>query len=335
MAHVLIAQTKLADPESFRAAKRAATTTFLDAKRPDTERLQAAKSLGFPEEASIPGFLAVGADRAQSDGVRRIALSFVPYGNIYLATVLKILEDPQDGGEELDAGLIQDLTRRTAFRIPLRDQQLIQSTERKLLDDKRDKVRLYAYRTLVANHDMVAINLLSDSLRRGRDFPIPLPDAIELLNDDGAASYIGALRPYLNHDDPRVQARAAHALSLDPESRPKIVELATSARSPQEVRLNALRGLANEDDQFAKYAISLVENAKEDPKVRYAAMHHFTGRMNYHKVDNDDQIRFARAVQKVAAEEGAQNEDAQKLRETAKQLLVYLKKAFPALQNVL
>jgi hypothetical protein len=231
--------------------------------------------------------------------------------------------------------LIEDVNRRATFRIPVQDQQRIQNAERKLLSDKRDRVRLYAYRALVANHDMVAINQLVDSLRAGRDVPIPLPDAIQLLDDDGAASYIGTLRSYLGHEDARVAARAAHALALDPESRPRIVELATNPRTPREVRLSALRGLANEDSEFARYAIPLVENAKEDPKIRFAAMEHFTGRMNYNKVQADDQVRFARAIQKVAAEEPARNEDAQKLREAAKQLLGYLKKAFPALKTII
>lgn len=331
----LQAQTPSANPDALRAEKFAATATFLDTKRADAERLEAAKKLGYPEADSVPGFLAVGTDRTQSDAVRRIALGFVPYRDKFLDAVVKILEDPEDGGEELDAGLIEDINRRTTFRIPVQDQQRIQNVERKLLSDKRDRVRLNAYRALVANHDTVAINQLVDSLRQGRDVPIPLPDAIELLDDDGAASYIGALRPYLSHEDPRVQARAAHALAIDPESRPKIVELATNPRSAQEVRLNALRGLANTDGEFGKYAISLVENAKEDPKIRFAAMEHFTGRMNYNKVDPEEQIRFARAVQKVAAEEAARSEDAQKLREAAKQLLSYLKKAFPALQRVI
>lgn len=332
---LLQAQVPLANPDAMRAEKAAATTTFFDTKRADAERLEAAQKLGYPEADSIPGFLAVGTDRAQSDAVRRVALGFVPYRDKFLDAAVKILEDPEDGGEELDAGLIEDINRRTTFRIPVQDQQRIQNVERKLLGDKRDKVRLYAYRTLVANHDTVAINQLVDSLRQGRDVPIPLPDAIQLLDDDGAASYIGALRPYLSHEDAQVRARAAHALAIDPDSRQKIVELATNPQSPPEVRLNALRGLANADAGFGRYAISLLENAKDDPKIRLGAMEFFTGRMNYNKVDPEEQIRFARVVQKVAAEEAARDEEAQKLRAAAKELVVYLKKAFPALQRIL
>lgn len=335
MPQLLHAQTNLANPDAFRATKRAATTTFLDSKRPEPERLEAAKKLGYPEADSVPGFLAVGIDRAQSDAVRRAALGFVPYRDKFLDAAVKILDDPDDGGEELDAGLIQDISRRTTFRIPMQDQQRIQNVERKLLNDKRDKVRLFAYRALVANHDSVAINQLADSLRQQKDVPIPLPEAIDLLHDDGSANHLSALRPYLNHKDPSVQAGAARALAIDPESRGKIVELATNPQSPAEVRVNALRGLAREDDKFPGYAITLLENAEENPGVRLAAMQDFVGRMNYGKVNPEDQTRFARAVKKIAGEDAARSEDARKLRETAKELLVYLKKAFPALQNVL
>lgn len=329
----LAGQTQPPDAEADRAAKRAATETFLDGKRSESERLEAAKNLGYPDEASVPGFLAVASDRTQSDGVRRIALNFVPYGDEYLNAVLKILDDPEDGGEELDAGLIQDLAQRTAFRVPVRDQQRIQAVERKLLEDKRDKVRLYAFRVLGGNHDLAALNLLTDSLRRQADLLIPLPDAIDILDDDGSANYISVLRPYLNHRDPAVQARAARALALDPESRPRIVELATNPQSPQEVRVNALRGLARQDDRFPSYAIALVENAKENSEVRHAAMREFVGRMNYNKVSAEDQVRFARAVEKVAAEQMPRNKESQELGDTAKQLVPYLKKVFPEIRK--
>jgi hypothetical protein len=330
---LLQAQTKLADPEAYHATVRAAAATFFDSRRPDAERLEAAKGIGHPEPDSVPAFLAVGNDRAQSDAVRRTALGLVSHRETFLDAALKILEDPEDGGEELDAGLIEDISRRSAFRIPVREQQRVQEVERKLLVDKRDKVRLFAFRALGGNHDLVALNLLAESLRRQVNILIPLPEAIDILDDDGSANYISVLRPYLNHQDPAVQARAARALALDPESRPRIVELATNSQSPQEVRVNALRGLAREDDKFPSYAIALVENAKENPSVRYTAMHDFVGRMNYNKVGAEDQVRFARAVEKVAAEEAPRNEDAQKLREAAKQLFPYLKKVFPDIRK--
>jgi hypothetical protein len=331
--HRLHAQTKAADVEVSRAAKRASTATFLDRKRSDTERLEAVKNLGYPEAETLVALLAVGADRTQSDTIRWEALRRVHYSDKYLDTVLKILADPQDGGEELDANLIQDLNQKTAFRLPASDQQRIQTVERKLLGDKRDKVRLYAYRALVSNHDQVALNQLVDGLRRGGKAPIPLPDAIALLDDDGSASYIGTLRPYLSHGDPRVQARAARALALDPESRPKIVELAKNPGSPEEVRLNALRGLAREDGGFASYAIPIVENPRESADVRYAAMHDFAGRLNYNKVDPADQVRFAEAVEKLAGDPELKSARGTEVKEAARKLHLYLKQAFPEIQK--
>lgn len=322
------------DPQALRAARRAAAATFLDRQRPEAERLAAVEEIGYPDDATAAALLAVGADRSQSDAVRWQALRRVQYGEPYLATVLAILRSPQDGGEELDANLIKDLSQKTAFTIPPLHQQRIQTVERQLLGDRRDKVRLYAYRALVANHDQVALNQLVDSLRRGQNVPIPLPDAIELLDDDGAANYIGVLRPYLGNRNPQVQARAARALALDPESRPKIVELARNPGSPEEVRLNALRGLAREDGRFASYAIPIVEDPQEDPDVRYAAMHSFVGRLNYAPVDPADQVRFAQAVEKLAGDQRlATSERGAEVREGARQLHLYLKQAFPEIKK--
>lgn len=317
-----------------RAAHRAAVATFLDRKLPDDTRLKAASSMSYPGTETILAFLELGATRTQSDAIRFEALRRVRWGPQYRDTVLKILSDPADGGEELDANLIEDLARKTAFILPLEDQQRIQAVERKLLDDKRAKVRRYAYRALVGNHDTVALSRLVDALRRGRDVPVPIPDAIDMLHDDGSASYIGVLRPYLDHADPNARAGAARALALDPESRRKIIQLATDPASPAVVRENALRGLAREDEGFAKYAIPIVENERESPEVRYAAMHHLTGRMNYATVDPADQVRFAEAVLKIAGDSGLlRTAPGAKTKDAAVRLHEYLKEHFPEIRK--
>lgn len=328
-AGLLHGQTEAADAE----AARAVTATFLDSGKPKAERLEAAKKFSYPEDATLPALLAVATDPKEDDLIRAEAFFIHPYDQNYLEAALKVLADPNDGSEELDSRLIESLSGRTTFKLPPKDAQRIQSVLRELLKDPRDKVRLYSYRSLAWNHDSLALNLLVESLRQGEKFPIPLADAIELLDDDGSVNYIGTLRPYLNHTDPRVQARAARALAVDPESRPKIVELTNNSKTPEEIRLFALRALAREDNQFPSYAIRLVENAQEDPKIRYAAMENVVGRMNYNKVDPKDQIHFAQTVEKVAAEEAARNEEAQKLRESAKQLVPYLKNAFPDIRK--
>lgn len=333
-AGLLQAQTQVADVVADRTAQqRTATATFLERTRPKAERLEAGKKLGYPEDATLPALLAIGADPQEDDAIRFAAFYFLPYDKNYLDAVLKVLKDPNDGDELLDASLIENLSQRTTFKLPPQDAQRIQGVLRELLTDKRDQVRLYAFRSLVWNHDSGALNLLTESLRRAENVPIPLPEAIELLDDDGSVNHISTLRPYLNHADPQVQAQAARALAVDPQSRPKIVELANSSRTPAEVRLHAIRALAREDNQFASYAIRLVGNVQEDPKIRYAAMENVVGRMNYNKVDPKDQIHFAQTVEKVAAEEAGRNEEAQKLRGAAKELLAYLKKAFPEIQK--
>jgi len=186
----------------------------------------------------------------------------------------------------------------------------------------------------VWNHDSVALNKLTESLRRGSGVPIPLAEAIDLLFQDGAQNYIGLLRPYLTNKDVHVEASAARALAVDPESRPRIVELANNAATPEEVRLDALGGLAREDKDFARYAIPIVANAKENPGIRYAAMRELVGRMNYNDVPAEDQIRFAQAVERVLSEQNlTATENGLRTSRAAQELLPYLKKAFPAIQT--
>ena len=329
----LHAQINPTNTEALRSAKNAAAATFLDRKRPEAERLQAANSFGYPDTKMLDALVALGTDPTQSAAIRWEALRRVHYGEKYLNAVLEILGNPKEDSE-FQAHLIQDLSQKTAFSITAHDQERIQAVERKLLGDKRDKVRLYAYRALVANHDLVAINQLVDSLRKQQDVPIPLPDAIDLLDEDGSVNYIGVLRPYLSNNDPRVQARAARALALDPESRPRIVKLATNPKSPDEVRINALRGLAREDSGFVSYALRIVENTQDNPDIRYAAMHDLVGRLNYNKVEPADQVRFAETVAKLAGEpELLRSERGAKLKEAAEQLHLYLKQAFPEIKK--
>jgi hypothetical protein len=100
-------------------------------------------------------------------------------------------------------------------------------------------------------------------------------------------------------------------------------------RSPVEVRLLALRALAREDDGFPEYAIAIVGDARENPRVREAAMKGMAGRMNYKNVDSNLQIRFAAAVKGIAGEVRADKA----LQSAAAELHAYLIKTFPAVRQ--
>lgn len=335
LAATLAAQPTTSADEAARKreAQRVATETFLDRSRPEKERLAAVPQIGYPGEKTFAALLAIGADRRESDTIRWEALRKHRFDDKWLDLVLKILDDPQDGEELLDWKLTEDLNRRVTFKLPAEIRQRIQATWRKLLNDPRDHVRLSAYRVLVANHDPVAVNQLSESLRRQAQGPIPLHEAIELLDLDGSINHISALRPYLDHRDPTVRAWAARALAVDPDSRPRIVEMVTNPQTPEEVRLHALRALAREDVRFGSYAISLVENESEDGDVRYAAMHAFAGRMNYNRVETAEQIRFAQAVENIAVDQNLRSNAASRIRKEARELHEYLKEAFPEIRK--
>ena len=313
--------------------RRAAAAAFLDRKLPKAARLQAAQKMGYNEDHVYPRLIAIGADRTEDDEIRAAALSRHPIQGEYLETVLRILEDPKNGGEELDAALVVDLGKRVTFRLHDAIEQRLRSVLRALLDDTRPKVRLAAYRSLVAQHDSVAINSIADSLRRGSNFPIPLAHAVKLLDQAGAVNHITALRPYLEHPSPEVQAHVARALSIDPESRKKIIALVTTGSAPEAVRVQALHGLARVDDQFAAYSIPLIENPAESRAVREAAIVTMAGRLNYRRVDPADQVRFAQAVRKLSVEPAPATDGARRMQNDARRLHDQLRKNFPAIQK--
>ncbi len=287
------------DADSLREVKRRATETFLDPTRPTAERLDAATRLGYPESETFVRLLQVGTDASEPAEIRLVALKRYRYDDQYFDAVLTIIANPSES-ELLAAGLIQDITRRTTFRQPAELRQRLQGALRDRLSDPRDAVRLWAYRALVASHDQMAVSQLVESLRSGVNVPIPLPDAIDLLDIDGPAKHIVTLRPYLDHPDPAVQAQAVRVLAVDPQSRPAIASLASDIETRIEVRINALRALSREDRGFVDYAVSLMDDSTEVPVVRYEAMKAAMGRLNYQQDSAAAQINFARAVDHYA-----------------------------------
>ncbi len=317
----------------YRAQKEAATKTFLDAEAPKQARLEAATKLGYPEEETFHAMLRIGADTMADDEIRWQAMRQHRFDENYLDAVLDILEDPQDGGGKLVGDLVENLSRRTTFRLPAPLEQRIRAALRDLLDDSREQVRLAGYRSLVSAHDTVAVNRLVQALNdKDRQVPIPLHEAISLLDLDGSIYHIRTLQPYLDHKDSRVQAQAARALAVDPSRRPQIVDLALDQTTPEEVRLHALRALAREDEAFSRYAIELVADGGESAAVRYAAMKHLAGRMNYREVEADHQIRFAEVVEQLPEDSTLEGKSGEELQREATKLLAYLQQAFPAVE---
>ncbi len=331
-----IAQTPSPAAESYaqdRAARRAAAAIFFDRTRPEKERLAALPRMRFPDKDMAARLLPIGADKSESDTIRLEALKKHPFTDKWFELVLKILSDSHDGGELLDSGLTEFLNRRATFKLPAEMRQRIIATWRKLLDDPRDRVRLSAYRVLIANHDAVAINRLKETLSAGTAVPIPLVDAVELLELDGATNHLGVLRPLLMNGDPRVRARAARALASDSQSRGAVIRLANDPEQPDEVRRFALRGLAREDERYGSYAIGIIESPREDGDVRYWAMHSYAGRLNYNPSTSDEQIRFAQATERLLSDQSIRSKSAAHIRQEARELLDYLKVRFPAVKQ--
>lgn len=322
------------DTAALREVKRRATETFLDSTRPTAERLVAATRLGYPESATFARLLQVGTNAREPDTIRLVALKRARYDDQYFDAVLAIIANPRES-ESLAAGLIEDVARRTTFRQPAELRQRLQGALRDRLSDPRAAVRLSAYRSLVAMHDQVAISRLVESLRSGANIPIPLPDAIDLLDLDGSTKHIVTLRPYLRHSDPAVQAQAARALAVDPESRPAVVSMTVNRQVPNVVRINALRALSREDTGFVEYAVRLMGDSSEVPDVRYAAMKAAMGRLNYQREPPATQISFAQAVVRLASQPRILTSDRRNVGTAAQQLIPHLCRSFPAVRRSL
>jgi len=305
---------------------------FLDSAQPLEERLKAADGLGYPDEATFVELLQVGRDSSDHDDIRALALQRARYDEGYIDTVLDIIADPAES-DQLASNLIYDISRRTTFRQPADVRQRLQQALRERLTDSRDAVRLAAYRAAVSSHDALAIDQLVQSLRDGGPVPIPLSDAIELLDVDGPNKHLVTVRPFLADPNPAVQAQAARILSMDPDSRQHVVDLAFNSTTPREVRLNALRALAREDEQYMTYALRLMANRSEDADVRYAAMRGGMIRLNYHNEPADSQVNFAIGVQSLSAQSGVVTSEDLDVGSEAKRLIAHLRRYFPAVKK--
>ena len=174
---------------------------------------------------------------------------------------------------------------------------------RSLLEDPRSEVRLEAFRTLASDDDSVAIKKISDALENRDTATIRAADAIELLDVAGSVNHVVVLRPYLVDPDPDVQARAVHALAVDPESRDQIVALVRSSDTKREVRVVGLQALSRADADFSRYATSMLSDRRVDEAVRATALRTLIGHLNYQQVGAEEQVRAAEAVEGLLSEE--------------------------------
>jgi hypothetical protein len=259
--------------EAQRRVRAEALETFLDRSETTAERLAAIERMGYPTERAFTSLLRIVADPEEADEVRLAAFQRHRMDEELAAAGLAILADPADGGETLDAGLVFDLARRTRFPLHTDIRQEIQEVLRGLLRDPRESVRVNAFRALAPTNDAVAIELLGDSVREGTDGPVPLAEAIDLLDLAGSTGHLSLLRPLLDHPDLEVQMQAVKALGVDPASHDAIIAILEDRGRPTALRVQALRGLKRSDPGFVARAVRLIDDRSEAVGVREAALH--------------------------------------------------------------
>lgn len=320
------------DVQALQQAKDQAITMFFDDTQNIDMRLDAIAQIGYPDDETFDRLLELGATKTEDDRIRLAALETGLYDERYIEIVMMIIGDAEES-DMLSSELIYDITRRTTFRQPAELRQTMQAELRERLDDERDLTRLAAYRTLVASHDVVAIDRIVNGVNDG-DPPIPLADAIQLLDTDGPTRHVQTVRPFIENPDPKVQGQAVRVLAVDPDSRQAVVDLAFNPESAREVRVNALRALSREDAEFFAYALRLMSNRQEDPDVRYAAMEGGMARLNYQTVPSSTQIQYGRAVESISRTgSGEFTSDGKNLAVEAKKLVAHLLKYFPSIRK--
>jgi hypothetical protein len=331
---LMMCSLSAADEAEDAAARQQAAQSFLNANLSKSERLAAAQKLGYPDKNTFARLLEVGKDKRQDDEIRWEALKRHPWSNDWVKVVQGILNDPDDGGEFLDANLVKNLSQKTV-RLPNAEmRQAIQRTYRQLLDDKRDKVREGAYFVLVSTEDSVAVARLVEGLKDGgANCPVSLNHAIEMIDAAGATRHFNTLRPYLKHEDPRVKAEAARVLAADATSRPEILTLIENSETPVSVRVQALRGMGRYDEQLSSYAIRMIRNKEESPVVRDAAMQAMVGQVNSKRLSESVEVDFAEAIEAFSKDPGLTDVENGKLQKQAATTLQNLQKSSPVIKR--
>src|SRR5690349_15527520 len=97
------------DVATLRAEKAAAIAEFLNRKEPLQARLAAVAKMGYPDNETRKALLRLARNTTQPDAIRVAAFHFLSVEDGYLDAALKVLNDPKDGGELLDAKLIDDI----------------------------------------------------------------------------------------------------------------------------------------------------------------------------------------------------------------------------------
>lgn len=322
------------DSEAYRKAKEEATRVFFDSSASKQARLAAAEKLGYPEEPVFDRMLELGSNPGVDDDIRWEALRRHYFSPKWISAILRILDNPNDGGEKLNANLVTVLSQRTVTHLPAPTRQAIQRSFRGCLNDPRDALRRNAYLALVSAEDPVAITKLVDGLRNGgKSSPVPLESAIQMLDLAGATGHFNTLRPYLDHSNPIVQAEAARVLAADANSRAAILQLIADKKTPEGVRINGLRGMSRFDDQLPRYATSIIRDSTESIPIREAAIRAVAARINHKTVADEDQIRFVEAVENFAAEPQIQAAEDGKCRDRANKVLSYLKQSSATIRH--
>jgi hypothetical protein len=167
----------------------------------------------------------------------------------------------------------------------------------------------------------------------GTNSPVALDRAIELIDIAGATRHFNALRPYLSHRDPKVQATAVRILAADSDSRPSIAKLIVDPNTPATVRVQALRGMGRFDTALSTYAIPLIRNGDAPIAVRQAAMEAMVGQVNAKRLQDAVEVNFAEAVDAFASDPAVEAIDQGSAGQQAKLLLENLQKSSPAIRR--
>ena len=325
----LAAITMLNAQEKFEGSREEALGVFLDNTVSKSIRLSAGSKLVFPNQQESEAIVEFASSRDADSELRELAIAVHGSRRGAVDLAIEILSDPDNGDESLKTYCIDYLNR-----FPLSDGNplwpKVQTALRIVLDDEREAVRDYAYDILIARNDSQAVTKLVEGLQKEQPV-LPIGRSLQLLNQSNPVQHLSAFRPFLKSKDPAVAAQAVIALSLDPRSRPEIVQMVRNDDTDRDVRIAGVESLAKADPGFPTYLMELAGSADADPEVRIEAMKGLNRKLKRsNSLPFQSRQQIQNAIESIKSQDSAPNS----MKSGAEQLETIIRDKFGGLQNL-
>jgi HEAT repeat protein len=283
------------DPKAEQQKSAKAVRDFADHENSKEDRRKAADDIGTvtPEEGEM--LLHVFKDKEESDDIRVIALQKSPVTEQLIVAAATCVKQVQ-GTRQLRYECVGFLHTAESFDPAghMSEEEVFPALRAAIADPEKD-VRHRAAGYLVLTKDPDTHEVLRRALEPGsRNELFPKADTIHYLAAYRSRDDFPTMQHYLHDPNAAVRAAAAEALTaVDSEGLKEIVALLGDSSENATVKISILRGLsANHAKEFPGYSLAVIENNKEDPKVRAYAIEELAKVLNRSPRDFPERLRI-------------------------------------------